>query len=855
MNANHPSTYTPGTVTPARMVPPGVLTQPRTIPQAAPGTPLHAIGMANLPRPPFSAQKLKIRITSGDPKLPNLQEFLSLDGSSTERDSGGFLVSEMACPLESYIPVSPRHMQMTSAAFPNSAALFRKFGLPIGISVNPMATSTDPLDEVPLVSFGRSQIIRCQRCRGYINFMCKFTDGGRAWRCALCQFLNNVPEDYFYPLDQYGRRGDAHSRPELCRGSVEFIAPQEYMIRAPMPPVYLFVLEATTRSMQSGAFNAMLQGIKQSLGQLVESDRTKVGLLTYNEAVHFYHIASDSSPTDHKISVLCDLDDVFLPSPDDTLVNLSEFRAGFEELLEKIPDLCDAANSNGDRLAFGAAMRAAYLLIGSYGGKVITLCCSRPSVGPGALKDRSDPSVIGTDRERQAIAPDGTYYKDLALEFSRKQMSVDLFLCPPPTSPPLDIASLATLPKLTCGDIVFMRDFVGPRDSKFLTEAVENDLIRDTAFEAVMRVRASKGIRCSSFLGRFYIRSTDLLALPNFDSDKCFGVQFGFDETVFTQKIFVVQSALLYTSSEGERRIRVNTLAVPVVNSLLELASNVDPWSTLSLMLRTATDHLRDRKIEDIRKQLKSNVVSCLSSIRQSSQAQNSFPQPGTMLLPESMFLVPLLFQGLLKSPLLSKEASIAQGLRIDDKAALIHLLDAAPSEVMCAYLYPNFIPLFPLDGYPEAGLLNEGMRLHDIQLPPGLPSATSSMKQELVFLIDTGLTMTLWLGRSAAEAFCVELGLDLSQQVDLDVLPSILLHPLQTGEDRTRNGARARVITQFVASQRPTGTRITVALQGGPLRQKVESMLIEDKTASNLAYKDFWSELLREIQSKSSDH
>lgn len=36
----------------------------------------------------------------------------------------------------------------------------------------------------------------------------------------------------------------------------------------------------------------------------------------------------------------------------------------------------------------------------------------------------------------------------------------------------------------------------------------------DAGWEAVMRIRCSKGLRVSGFHGHFFIRSTDLLALP-----------------------------------------------------------------------------------------------------------------------------------------------------------------------------------------------------------------------------------------------------------------------------------------------------------------------------------------------------
>ena len=43
---------------------------------------------------------------------------------------------------------------------------------------------------------------------------------------------------------------------------------------------------------------------------------------------------------------------------------------------------------------------------------------------------------------------------------------------------------------------------------------VRHNLSRPTAWEAVMRIRCSKGLRITAFHGHFFIRSSDLLALP-----------------------------------------------------------------------------------------------------------------------------------------------------------------------------------------------------------------------------------------------------------------------------------------------------------------------------------------------------
>jgi len=56
-----------------------------------------------------------------------------------------------------------------------------------------------------------------------------------------------------------------------------------------------------------------------------------------------------------------------------------------------------------------------------------------------------------------------------------------------------------------------------------MTATVPRCLTRATAFEAVMRVRATRGIRITNFYGNYFIRGTDLLALPNCTADRCGG--------------------------------------------------------------------------------------------------------------------------------------------------------------------------------------------------------------------------------------------------------------------------------------------------------------------------------------------
>lgn len=70
---------------------------------------------------------------------------------------------------------------------------------------------------------------------------------------------------------------------------------------------------------------------------------------------------------------------------------------------------------------------------------------------------------------------------------------------------------------------------------------LSHNLERLTGWEAVMRIRCSKGLKISSFHGHFFIRSTDLLALPTIDPDKCFAVQISHEEAIVTGSVAYIQ--------------------------------------------------------------------------------------------------------------------------------------------------------------------------------------------------------------------------------------------------------------------------------------------------------------------------
>jgi hypothetical protein len=120
---------------------------------------------------------------------------------------------------------------------------------------------------IPLVNFGPQGIMRCKRCRTYINPFVSWMNNGRQWRCNVCGMVNDVPTSYFCHLDSNGFRRDRDQRPELCNGSVELVAPAEYMVRPPVAPVYFFCIDISSNAVNSGMVLTAVKTIKSCLDE------------------------------------------------------------------------------------------------------------------------------------------------------------------------------------------------------------------------------------------------------------------------------------------------------------------------------------------------------------------------------------------------------------------------------------------------------------------------------------------------------------------------------------------------------------------------------------------------------------
>lgn len=461
----------------------------------------------------------------------------------------------------------------------------------------------------------------------------------------MCNLANEVPQAFDWDAASQ-KQLDRWSRPELNHSVVEFVAPQEYMVRPPQPLVYLFLFDVSYASVTNGLLATAARCILESLDRIPNADRrTRLGFMAVDSSLHYFSIPTDGSENgDPSMMVISDLDEAFLPTPADLLVTLTECRQNIENFLERLQEMFQSSQNGGS--CMGSALRAGHKLISPIGGKLCVLSSSLPNLGVGKLEMREDKKLLGTSKENGLLQTGSSFYKSFAVECSKNQVSIDMFLF---SSQYQDVASLSNLPRYTGGQTYFYPGWNAARGEDAIKFAREfsDYLSAEIGLEAVLRVRATTGLRMSTFYGNFFNRSSDLCAFPAFPRDQGYVVEVAIDESL-TKGVVCLQSAVLHTTCNGERRIRVMTLALPTTQTLADVYASADQAAIATTFSHKAVERALGNGLEAARDALQAKLVELLQTFRKELAGGNM--GGGGLQFPANLRCLPVLFLGMIKN-------------------------------------------------------------------------------------------------------------------------------------------------------------------------------------------------------------
>ncbi|KAL2312747.1 Protein transport protein sec24 [Schizosaccharomyces pombe] len=632
----------------------------------------------------------------------------------------------------------PKYVRSTINCVPTTNSLLKKSKIPFALVIRPYTSLVEEDDPVPVVT--DTIISRCRRCRMYINPFSIFIDNGHRYRCNSCGIVNEVPQSYDWDSFRNVQR-DRWQRPELNYAVVDFIAPQEYMVRAPQPLVYVFLIDISFVSISSGMVGTASRAILESLDRIPNKEgRAKVAFIGVDSALHFFSVSPGAEEATQL--VVSDLEEPFLPRNQDLLLNLRECRQGIENLLERFQSMFATTRDSSN--ALGPGLKAAHRLIENIGGKICCLISSLPNVGVGKLELREDPKLLGTNRESSLLHPNDSFYKSFAVECSTSQVSVDMFLF---SSQYQDVATLSCLPRYTSGKTQFYHRWNASRSEDALKFASEltNYLSMEIELEAVMRVRGSNGLRMSSFYGNFFNRSSDLCAFPSFPRDQSYVVEVVIEDTI-TKPFVSFQTAMLHTTCNGERRIRVLTISLPTTNSMTDLYASADQVAIAQYLTVRASEKALSSTLNEARDSIISKLVEILEVYKKNLAGQNTGAAI-PLQISTNLRLLPLLCLALTKHTGFRRSSHISSDLR---SIALCYL-STLPTPLLMRYIYPT---LYSLHDMPiEAGTVTE----QGVVLPSALNLTSALLQSFGLYLVDTHIHQFLYIGKDAVPQLLID--------------------------------------------------------------------------------------------------
>jgi len=738
---------------------------------------------------------------------------------------------------------NPRYMRMTMYNIPCTNDLQTTSHLPFGIIIQPLADPGPGEELVPVVDFGASGPLRCHRCRAYINPFVHFTNGGKQYVCKMCDYNNEVPSNYFSPLDFNGKRHDIADRPELFRGTVEYEVGQvpDYVLRPLSPLKILFAVDVSYVSISSGMFDVCVQSIRNILATIPEDSPTRVGIMTYDTSVHFYNLSP--SLQQPQMLVLADTENVFIPIGEEVLfVKYHEAKRVIELLLTKLPTMFSA--SKVQESCFGAAVQAAADALRAVGGKLIAFQSVLPSAGNGKLKKRDDPKAVGTDKEKTLHVPQDPFYTTLAADCAKHNICVDLFLFT--SGNYVDVATLSTLSRSTGGQVNFYYGFSPSRYGDKFQRDLYRCITRNTGYDALMRVRTSKAITVEKYIGNY--TSVDGIGaeilLAGIDSDKSFCVQLKHDDKLEDKSDSIIQCALLYTTSKGERRVRVHTLSVPSTTVLANVFKSADLDAVMNHLVRSAVFDVANLNLASIRTQLIERCTEVLTVYRKFCATPTS---SGQLILPEALKFMPIYTQAIIKNLLLRAGSDIF----VDERSYHLANFITLPPFLTTPFIYPR---MYAVHDIPvECGVPDKDAH---VKLPPLLRLSTDSLTTDGAYLLEDGQRMFLWLGKALSPLWISDIfGLgSATSPVTVDYISSneIVLTPLENP-----TSVRFHNILNFIRQNRFAYQHIQIVKQGDALEHWFHSYLYDDKmnlgSQDGMSYVDFLCHVHKQIQNKLS--
>lgn len=736
---------------------------------------------------------------------------------------------------------SCRFIRMTTNQVPVLTSTANQSHVIIGCVLQPFAELGPNEYPISVVDPGGNGPFRCARCGCYVNAYFTWTNAGRDAVCNFCKHTMSAPSEYLCALDENGRRRDHGDRVELLRGTVDYVAPENYSDFKPTVPAYIFLVDCTQISIGTKFMQCIFDAIRKLLDFLPSED-TEICLVTFDSSIYFYQLeAEENAAKPAKLMIVNDMDRPFAPAGADKLLFNPQAdtarRANFETLMTTvIPKLFDKTTC--DVHCGHAALRACMKLLASRGGGQILFCASSmPKTGLGKLQFRDDMPMYSSSPRSSVYAkmfqpqiPD--LFKKWAAKSNKGNVSVDLFLVARPNAY-VDVASMGYIPRKTGGYVHLYRHFDYDTDGEKLGYDIARTCVpKVTAFGCILRVRTSIGLSVDSCYAACEFEDNTAV-VAKISTDTSFGLVFQLNDKLESFKHVHVQIACLYTNVHGQRLIRVHTLQVQTTSSLSNTFKHtcIDTYANI-LLKRIATSVLAHDT--GWRKKLERECINVLYAYRVNCSTSTQIAQ---LILPESLKMLPLFISTFFKMPCFRQQSS---EIRIDQRIVELLTCLSAPVAFTQCWIYPR---VFPIHNLTDKVGTNTGVR-DNVHLPAKIAASMDKVTADGAYIVDNGWHVCLFLGAEVSNVF-------LKDVFDIHELAGLSPGDIQLEPEEGHLSERIYAIVEQIRKDKGSHPwlPLKIVLPNSSEESRFFRLLVEDRFAGELSYVDYLCKIHKAVQ------
>ena len=493
---------------------------------------------------------------------------------------------------------SQEFIRTSSESIPNNDNLIINTGIPFGINLTPFPDIDTTLISQYSFGGGNGIIPRCSKCKSFYNPYCEISNNYTSYKCNICYNLNEIKNIDINTLKKIENKSE---------DVYDIFANSDYIENAPMSSNFIFILDTTSKSINSGALKIFIETIRYIIDNhyFINEERTFVSFITFNNiGVSFYKVNKKTNAMQiFEISG----DEPFIPDNKKNLIFPVDDNSDIiNNILDNINNLYNINNTNNnisnkesEHLLF--AIECGKLLLHNKGGKLIVLNSSNN--WKNKIKLYEEIYYQNKNNNNEENNPFINFGKSL----TKYQISCDIFQLQI-NGEIQDNQILINICNYSNGNFLFYKNFNENIHYKNLFNNIIKSVSNQKAYEIIIQyyITPILDIKQNLSIIPAQVNNSFLFPCININETLTFLLQYkeikqksnqnaknnsnnidnSFNQGNQDINNIYIQFGIIYTSLEGIRIIRIINKKINVCFDKMEYIKNIDIESVCCLMIK-----------------------------------------------------------------------------------------------------------------------------------------------------------------------------------------------------------------------------------------------------------------------------